>query len=230
MATQSLPSIIVLCLTVLFLSSCGAFSNQYSYNSSRGGKAPEPTNRPDSRSDREPKAEEEEDFVDFEEEETEDNKADEKITEELPPLKKEEKKKVVELSDEEKLRQDIIDYAQVYVGTKYVYGGKTPDGFDCSGFTAHVMRKYDVELPPVSASQAKEGKKVKVKDARAGDLVFFRKTPTGKVFHVAMVVDNDDKEGLTVIHSTSRGVVVDNITKSSYWWPKVSIVRDVLDE
>ena len=66
---------------------------------------------------------------------------------------------------------------------------------------------------------------MKIKHAKAGDLVFFRKS--GRVFHVALVVDNQ-KDGLKVIHSTNRGVVVDNITKSSYWKPKLSSAVDVI--
>jgi hypothetical protein len=41
-------------------------------------------------------------------------------------------------------------------------------------------------------------------------------------------VVSNNKEGLTVIHSTSRGVVVDNISRSSYWQPKISTARDVV--
>ena len=210
----------------MFFSSCNVLSSQYSYNSSRGAGDPEPTTRPGPK----PKSEDnnQEDYVDFEEEEED---VSDEVTEEVVSEEEEEiKEEAIDFSDEEKLRKDIVDYAHDYIGTEYVYGGKTPDGFDCSGFTCHVMKKYDVKLPPVSASQAKEGKKVKMKNAQPGDLVFFRKTPAGKIFHVALVVDNDDKEGLKVIHSTSRGVVVDNISKSDYWRPKISIVRDVLEE
>ena len=228
MTIHSLSSVVTLCLVIVFFSSCSVLSSQYSYNSSRGTGEPEPTTRPTTK----PKSEDnkQEDYVDFEEEE-EDVK-DEVIEENVSKEEDEEEvtEETVDFSDEEKLRKDIVDYAHDYLGTDYVYGGKTPDGFDCSGFTCHVMKKYDVKLPPVSASQAKEGKKVKMKNARPGDLVFFRKTPAGKVFHVALVVDNDKKEGLKVIHSTSRGVVVDNISKSDYWRPKISIVRDVLEE
>lgn len=225
MTIHSLSSVITLCFVIVFFSSCSVLSSQYSYNSSRGTGDPEPTTRPNPK----PKSEDnkQEDYVDFEEEEEE---VAEEVTEEVASEEEEVKEETVDFSDEEKLRKDIVDYAHDYLGTEYVYGGKTPDGFDCSGFTCHVMKKYDVKLPPVSASQAKEGKKVKVKNAQPGDLVFFRKTPAGKVFHVALVVDNDGKEGLKVIHSTSRGVVVDNISKSDYWRPKISIVRDVLEE
>jgi cell wall-associated NlpC family hydrolase len=123
------------------------------------------------------------------------------------------------------LRNSMVDYAKQYIGTKYKSGGIDPKGFDCSGFTQYVMKKFDYDISRVSGAQAKEGKKVKLKNAKAGDLVFFRKS--GRIFHVALVVDNQ-KDGLKVIHSTNRGVVVDNITKSSYWKPKLSSAVDVI--
>lgn len=127
------------------------------------------------------------------------------------------------------IRQEVIDFAQQFVGTKYRYGGRDPQkGFDCSGFTRYVLGNFEVPLSATSGSQASEGKKVKTNKVQAGDLVFFKRSSGGRVFHVALVIGND-RDGLKVIHSTSRGVVVDNITASSYWAPKLALARDVLD-
>ncbi len=124
------------------------------------------------------------------------------------------------------LRQDVVEYARHQLGSKYRYGGRDPNGgFDCSGFTYYVYKKFDVSLPTVSSSQAKEGKAVNTSHAKKGDLIFFKKN--GRIFHVALIVSNDSK-GLYVIHSTSRGVVIDNVKKSDYWRPKISHVRGVL--
>jgi cell wall-associated NlpC family hydrolase len=133
------------------------------------------------------------------------------------------------VSDREaRLRQDIVSYAKQQLGTKYKYAGKSPrTGFDCSGFTYYVMNNFNVDLSPSSRAQENQGKKIKVSDAKTGDLIFFRRSKTGAVFHVALVVSND-REGLKVIHSTSRGVVIDNLYASSYWKPKISTARDVL--
>lgn len=127
-----------------------------------------------------------------------------------------------------KKRQEVVAYAKKQLGASYYSGGKGPTRFDCSGFTSYVLRKVDVDIPSVSRSQATEGKKVDLKKAQPGDLIFFKRTPASKVFHVAMVVNNS-KDGIEVIHSTSsRGVVIDNISKSSYWKPKISSSRDVI--
>ena len=129
---------------------------------------------------------------------------------------------------EQKLRYDITQFARKHVGTKYRYGGKAPTGFDCSGFTTYVMREFEIPVSGPSYSQESLGRKIKKEEARPGDLVFFRKSRAGKVFHVAIVYDNDH-EGMSLIHSTSsRGVVIDNVEKSSYWRSKVMTVRDVV--
>lgn len=131
------------------------------------------------------------------------------------------------LTREEMLREDVVQYAKQFVGTKYVYAGKDPRGFDCSGFTRYVWREFDVSLSGSSRMQEDQGSPVSVSKAKAGDLIFFRRERHGRVFHVAMVVSNS-REGLKVIHSTNRGVVIDNISNNSYWRPKISTARAVL--
>ncbi len=130
--------------------------------------------------------------------------------------------------DELQLRRNITSYAKKHVGAKYKYGGKAPTGFDCSGFTTFVMREFDVPVSGPSASQESLGQKTTKEKAQPGDLVFFRKTKAGKVFHVAMVYSNDGGD-LTLIHATSsRGVVIDNVNQSSYWRTKKMTFRDVV--
>ena len=131
------------------------------------------------------------------------------------------------LTKEELLRQDIIDYAKKQLGAAYTYAGRDPRGFDCSGFTYYVLGAFDIKVSTSSKSQANEGKKIPVDKVQLGDLIFFKRTRAGKVFHVAMVVSNS-RDGIEVIHSTSRGVVIDNISKSKYWNPKIFSARSVV--
>lgn len=125
------------------------------------------------------------------------------------------------------LRSDVIRYAKKQIGTKYKYAGRSPKGFDCSGFTMYVLQKFDVNLPAGSSAQENRGSIVSIDKVSPGDLIFFRREKGGRVFHVAMVIENN-KDGVHVIHSTSRGVVIDNISKSKYWRPKISTARDVI--
>jgi len=129
--------------------------------------------------------------------------------------------------EESIVRQQITSYAKQYLGLRYKYAGRTPTGFDCSGFTHFVMDNFNVGLSPSSRGQAVEGKKIELSKVRAGDLIFFRRPKSRYIFHVAMVYSND-KNGVHIIHSTSRGVVIDNLNESKYWKPKVYTARDVL--
>ena len=123
-------------------------------------------------------------------------------------------------------RNNLTNYSKKYVGTKYKYAGKTPKGFDCSGFTSYVMKSEGITVSSSSKMQATEGKPIPINKVKPGDLIFFGKR--GKVSHVAMVVSNTS-EGISVIHSTSsKGVIIQNITKSTYWKPKILFARDVV--
>ena len=139
------------------------------------------------------------------------------------------KKSVPEKSTKTQLRKDIAQYAKRFKGVRYKYAGKTPKtGFDCSGFTSYVYRKFDIIVSPGSKYQAQLGKKKSLKNARAGDLLFFGKR--GKVTHVALITKNSNA-GIEVVHATSsRGVMEQNVTQSSYWKPKIMFARDVLSK
>lgn len=69
-------------------------------------------------------------------------------------------------------------------GVPYRYGGSTPRGFDCSGFTSYVYRKVGVKLPRRASLQARYAKKISRSKAKRGDLVFFRSG--GRVYHVGI--------------------------------------------
>ncbi len=65
----------------------------------------------------------------------------------------------------------IIAESQKYVGIMYVYGGNTPSGFDCSGFTQYVFGRLGVSLPRSAAAQ--QDYATRVTSPRVGDLVFW---------------------------------------------------------
>lgn len=67
---------------------------------------------------------------------------------------------------------DVISIAARYVGVPYVYGGTTPDGFDCSGFTAYVYGQLGISLPHSSSAQGSMGTKVSRDEAQPGDLIW----------------------------------------------------------
>ena len=135
----------------------------------------------------------------------------------------------VEASELQMIREGIVQYSREFLGTRYHYSGRTPDtGFDCSGFTSYVLSYFNISVSPASRQQAMQGRLVQMPDARPGDLLVF--SADGVVQHVALLVEQDD-EYIRCIHSTSsRGVIEEDILRSSYWMTRLTCVRDVVSE
>jgi hypothetical protein len=66
---------------------------------------------------------------------------------------------------------DLIKIGEEYLGIPYVYGGTTPKGFDCSGYTKYVFKQVGITLPRTSQEQAKAGIAVSAADLSPGDLI-----------------------------------------------------------
>ncbi|MCW2765361.1 MAG: hypothetical protein JWO11_1320 [Nocardioides sp.] len=69
------------------------------------------------------------------------------------------------------VRTGIVTHARSFVGTPYVWGGSSPNGFDCSGFVQYVYKEMGVDLPRVSYQQANTGQRIPLTALRPGDLV-----------------------------------------------------------
>jgi cell wall-associated NlpC family hydrolase len=79
---------------------------------------------------------------------------------------------------------NIIKMARKYDGGRYVYGGTTPRGFDCSGYTMYVFHKLGVSLPHQSGQQYRVVRHISRKAAKAGDLIFFHHG--SHIYHVGI--------------------------------------------
>lgn len=114
----------------------------------------------------------------------------------------------------------VVSTAKRYLGTRYVYGGSSPSGFDCSGFTMYVYRQYGYSLPHTATGQwqTSVGKKVySSSNLQTGDLVFFcdPSRSNGKACSHAGIYIGGGK----FIHASSSrsgGVVINSLYETYY--------------
>lgn len=103
----------------------------------------------------------------------------------------------------------VASYALKFVGNSYVYGGSSlTHGTDCSGFTMSVYKKFGINLPHSSAAQSRLGKSIKLSQAQAGDLIFYKNG--GSVGHVALCIG-----GGRVVHASNSRVGI--VTSGMYY-------------
>lgn len=87
-------------------------------------------------------------------------------------------------------REGIVDSALSYLETPYLWGGKSPFGIDCSGFTQIVYKLNGIFIPRDASQQVNLGSSRNFRDeAQAGDLAFFD-NEEGEVIHVGVVLEN----------------------------------------
>ena len=102
-------------------------------------------------------------------------------------------------------RQLLIDTAFLFLNAPYLWGGRTPFGIDCSGFSQIVYRMSGIDLPRDASQQAEVGDRLSfIEEATPGDLAFFDNNE-GKITHVGILL-GDNK----IIHASGK-VRVDRI-------------------
>ena len=84
----------------------------------------------------------------------------------------------------------IEQVAKTHLGRKYVWGGNGKKGYDCSGFTKEVFEQNGIDIPRNSWKQAEVGKKIKKRDLKKGDLIFFNSKKQKRVNHVGIYLGN----------------------------------------
>ncbi|MDR0324378.1 MAG: C40 family peptidase, partial [Treponema sp.] len=110
-------------------------------------------------------------------------------------------------------RNRVINAAIKYENTPYLYGGRSPEGLDCSGFIILSFRDaIGITLPRSASSLYSWTERIPLDKAQPGDLLFFKTTGTEDITHVALFLGNRQ-----IIHSASSG-------------PETGVIYSSLDE
>jgi cell wall-associated NlpC family hydrolase len=107
----------------------------------------------------------------------------------------------------------IVAKAAQYLGTPYRYGGASPGGFDCSGFTSYIYSQFSISLNRTAAGQYSNGIAVSKANLIPGDLVFFA-CYSRSITHVGIYAGNGQ-----IIHSSSPssgGVIYSDLNSAYY--------------
>jgi hypothetical protein len=99
----------------------------------------------------------------------------------------------------------LIDLAKSYLGSPYLWGGRSPFGIDCSGLVQVVFKMFGLYLPRDAAQQVQHGESVNfIHEAQSGDLAFFG-NEEGTIVHVGILIDNTQ-----ILHASGK-VRIDTI-------------------
>lgn len=107
----------------------------------------------------------------------------------------------------------IVSKAKQYLGVPYVWGGSSPSGFDCSGFTQYVLRACGYTINRTATAQLSNGYSVSYSDLQPGDLVFFERTynTDAPASHVGIYIGNGE-----FIHAGGSAVKITSLSSDYY--------------
>lgn len=98
-----------------------------------------------------------------------------------------------------KSKNCLINTAFMYLNAPYLWGGKTPFGIDCSGFTQMVYKLNGYKLLRDASQQATQGEALSfIEESEPGDLAFFD-NEEGRIVHVGIIMDNN-----YIIHASGK--------------------------
>ena len=129
------------------------------------------------------------------------------------------------------IRGEIRNYAMKFIGVRYVSGGTSPRGFDCSGLTQYVFSKMGISIERTVAGQLESGTIIEKEYLQCGDLVFFKNTTGWGHFasHVGIYIGNGQ-----IIHAGNGGVGIGELDHayftSHYMCARRVILTDIPQE
>ena len=131
---------------------------------------------------------------------------------------------------------EIVSYAKKFLGVPYVYGGASPSGFDCSGFTMYVYNHFGISMRHGAQAQAKLGEKITankssksslLNNLEVGDLVFFLDYETmDEIGHCGIYIGDGN-----FIHASSGSgycVKINSLFPGEYYNTRYCAARRVL--
>lgn len=110
---------------------------------------------------------------------------------------------------------NVVSFAMQFVGTRYVWGGASPNGFDCSGYIKYIYGQFGLNMPHSAAGQYSQryGTFIDKANLQPGDIVFFANTYKRGISHVGIYVG-----GGRVVQALAQGVPLSAVSMNSGYW------------
>lgn len=107
--------------------------------------------------------------------------------------------------------EELLTFAMKQQKKPYRIGAEGPHAFDCSGFTRYCYKQAGIDLNRTSKKQAEDGKRVRRRKLKEGDLVFFKGSKGRDIDHVGIVFKKNSGKKFDFIHaSTSSGIIIES--------------------
>ncbi len=123
-------------------------------------------------------------------------------------------------------KAQLLKDANYFKGGKYVWGGTTPKGFDCSGYVQYLFKKHKINLPRTAWSQSKVGQEIVLEKLKTGDLLFFNtdKKRGIPVSHVGIYIGQGK-----FIHAASRkkGIIISAL--AGYYQDRFVVAKRIIE-
>jgi cell wall-associated NlpC family hydrolase len=127
------------------------------------------------------------------------------------------------------LRDSIVNFGMKLLGTPYVAGACSKNGFDCSGFVYYVFQNFKIQVPRSTSEYNNFGNEIPVDSVRKGDILVFLSPTRNVIGHVGIVTNPKGKES-DFIHASSGSEMKVKISSLKQEGYKVRFVKalDVL--
>lgn len=131
------------------------------------------------------------------------------------------------VSIEEDMRTALLNFGKSLLGTRYVYGGTSKKGFDCSGFVYFVFKNFKINVPRSTSQFKNFGTEIPINEVKKGDVLLFLSPTRNAIGHIG-IVSNADGMQSKFIHSSSgkqMQVMISSLSHTSYTRRFVKAIR-----
>jgi len=126
------------------------------------------------------------------------------------------------------LEDEIVFLAKENIGIRYLSGGTSSTGMDCSGMVFRTFKNAEIKIPRSSKELANYGITISKSEAKPGDLIFFKTNGRSVINHVGIITEVIGEE-IKFVHASVHGGVMINSLNDAYYKKAYAKINRVID-